>query len=547
MGPESLELALSKREELIKLSKEDPLRHGIELREWGRARQLLEEYTELLLMGGARASKSEFAAKWMTELGVNSPGKSLAFLHSSERSSINQQQRYVYRMLPPEWRDIGKVGRTTNVTFTVKNGFSANTFILPNGSQALFFNYLQPLKVLEGYEFDAVWCDELVPMEFIETLRFRLVTRRGKLLLTFTPVEGYSLTVKSYVAGARTLVSRPAPLLDPEKKHVRDCPPGHMPVAQQCTRKSAAVMYLFSEDNVFNPYDELLKTLDGATAAQIMIRAYGYATRMEQVTFPKFQRKVNVIPRGEVPREGTRYVIVDPGGSKNWFILWVIVDFLDRAVVYREWPDRGRYGEWAVASDKPAFNPGPAQRLEAGRGITAYKELMLELEGWERDAQQQFGDYPGFSHAHGRGMPEAIHLRLMDPRMGGATVLGADEGTSIIELMAEEHVDKDLNVDGPCMIFHPADSGRLISEGVGLVNDRLDYREQEPITSLNQPRLFVSEDCENTIFSIEEWIEGSGEKCGAKDPIDCLRYFVKSDCRYIDPEEETTAQRGGHF
>ena len=40
--------------------------------------------------------------------------------------------------------------------------------------------HMQDVRVLEGYEFDGVWCDELVPQEFIDALEYRLVTRRGE-------------------------------------------------------------------------------------------------------------------------------------------------------------------------------------------------------------------------------------------------------------------------------------------------------------------------------------------------------------------------------
>ena len=45
------------------------------------------------------------------------------------------------------------------------------------------------------------WCDELVPLDVLETLRFRLVDRNGKLAVTFTPVQGWSPTVADYLNG----------------------------------------------------------------------------------------------------------------------------------------------------------------------------------------------------------------------------------------------------------------------------------------------------------------------------------------------------------
>ena len=49
-------------------------------------------------------------------------------------------------------------------------------------------NYAQKRDVIEGGEVDLIWCDELVPLDWIETLRYRIVTRSGKLIVTFTPI-----------------------------------------------------------------------------------------------------------------------------------------------------------------------------------------------------------------------------------------------------------------------------------------------------------------------------------------------------------------------
>ena len=52
--------------------------------------------------------------------------------------------------------------------------------ILPNGSRCRFMSYSMDPKALEGAELDLCWCDELVPPDFLETLRFRLATRGGR-------------------------------------------------------------------------------------------------------------------------------------------------------------------------------------------------------------------------------------------------------------------------------------------------------------------------------------------------------------------------------
>ena len=45
-----------------------------------------------------------------------------------------------------------------------------------------------------------------------------------------------------------------------------------------------------------------------------------------------------------------------------------------------------------------------------------------------------------------------------------------------------------------------------------------------------KPRLYVSEDCPNTIYAFENWKWLDGEKGATKDPIDNVRYLHTSDC-----------------
>jgi phage terminase large subunit-like protein len=60
---------------------------------------------------------------------------------------------------------------------------------------------------------DLIWADELIGYDLVKTLRFRIATRSGKLIVTFTPVKGYSMTVKEYQSGARVLESAESELL----------------------------------------------------------------------------------------------------------------------------------------------------------------------------------------------------------------------------------------------------------------------------------------------------------------------------------------------
>jgi hypothetical protein len=526
---------IQRRNKMVLASRTDPLNYGFELECWKEARTQMDESDELLILGGNRAGKTEFAAKKAVEILMARENAVVWCLHSSLPSSIELQQPVIRRYLPPEWRSMGKKGQVANVSFTVKNGFSEQVFVLPNGGRCRFLNYTQDIKVLEGGECDLIWCDELVPLNWLETLRFRIVTRQGKLLITFTPVKGYSMTVKDYVAGAKVLKERPSELL-PDTVNVQGCELGTMPYVLQPFRKNARVVSFFSEDNPYGGYENIKKMLDGKPSPEIKIRAYGWAEKLEGNTFPKFDEKIHVVPPEKIPKTGTRYCSCDPAGLKNWFIKWYLLDDLGRVFLYREWPDRRIYGEWALPSEKPDGTPGPAQTNDQGRSIVGYKKLVLELEGWKWDEVE--GEW------RDRGA-EQIAERFIDPRMGGAVVPSQEEGTSIISLMENEQRDREGNLVGPSMVWQRADGGS-IDEGIQMINDHMDYDNGKEVTAMNAPRYYVSSDCEQSIFSYHEYTGRDGLKGAMKDVIDPDRYFLKSGPVYYD-EKVALFTEGGSY
>ena len=136
-------------------------------------------------------------------------------------------------------------------------------------------NYAQDKKVIEGGEVDFIWCDELVPLDWIETLRYRIVTRRGKMAVTFTPVQGFSQVVKDYVSGCKIKQQRKASLLEQSSQHVAGCMNGNMPYIAHSIRKNSACIWFHSDLNPYNPFDQLAKTLEGKNTSEVKIRAYG--------------------------------------------------------------------------------------------------------------------------------------------------------------------------------------------------------------------------------------------------------------------------------
>jgi phage terminase large subunit-like protein len=496
-GPEKVAEILSLREDKILAEKLDPYRHGFDLPHWKDADNLLKDNNEILVLGGNRASKTEWAAKRVVQTLVNLKDARVWCLHTTNQSSIQMQQNVIYKYLPSEFKDLKK-NKIQNVQYTQKNGFSDNTFILPNRSQCFFMNYAQKRDVIEGGEVDLIWCDELVPLDWIETLRYRIVTRSGKLIVTFTPITGYSPVVKEYVSGAKIEKTRPSPLL-PDTVNVNGCGKGTMPYIARSYIRPASVIWFHSELNPYNPFEQLKKTLAGKKSYEIKIRAYGWADNISGNQFPRFNPEINIVKDEVVPKEGTNYMVCDPAGARNWFMIWARVCENGEIYVYREFPDESE-GEWALPASEPDGKAGTAQRNGAGRSLSDYKQLILDLEDGEE-----------------------IFERYIDPRAGGTKAVTDDGGVTLIDMLDDGEQP---------MHFTPA-AGIRIEQGVAMINDGFSYDMSQDMTPINKPKLYISEKCQNLIYCVKEWTGQDGDKGATKDPIDCLRYLMVMNPVYV--------------
>lgn len=523
---------LAQRERVIMQMEHDPLNHGYEPEIWGIIRWALDNYGEVLVLGGNRGGKSEIGGKLTNEFLRDRDAANVAALHNSAASSIAQQQDRVFRYLPPELRSVGKGDKhdkVTNIQYTKANGFTHGKFITPDSDTCMFFNYMQEARILEGYELDFAWCDELVTKNFIEALRFRLLDRHGKLFITFTPVDGYTQVVASFVAGAQVVKSQRAPLLDPDRVHVKGCPKGHMPRLLINKDETAAIVCIWNTDNPFTSHEEMRNKLKGKKDVEIKIRAYGWATKLVQGALPNFNEAAHVITRErwkEIEKAGgTRYVACDPAGAKPWVIKWYFVTPDDEVIVYREWPTVQEFGWWAKATDKPKFDYDEGCFLAPKLSISGYKKLIWELSGAVWDAAAKRWD---FSNA------EEILMFFIDPRFGGKVAPSAEEQTSIIDLMADDEDGSD-GIHYPPMYWERAPAS-IVESSVQMINNRMYYDDEKPLAADNCPTWYVVEDCKNSILAYNEYAIEGGDKCALKDFIDADRYYATTKCGYITNE-----------
>ena len=516
VGREKVIEDLVTREHAIEMARKEPYSCGIgmrpchpqgELEHWVRADKLLEQYDRLMVSGGNRSGKTRFASKYLVRTMVENKGARVVAFSMTSQSSIRDQQPAVYEQLPGEWKKPKKT-KTTNVSYSVKNGFSESTFILPNGSQCWFNHYSQQPDILEGMEADLIWFDELVPFSWVETAAFRLVTRRGKMLITATPITGWTNTLSAFQAGCSIKAMRKAHFLEDDKVHVPGVKAGYMPYTAECLRDDSAIIWFHTDQNPFQPRDSMEKALEKESSVQKKVRYYGWCEKTSGNYFPKFG-KVHVVEPEDIPAEGTNYMVTDPAGARAWASLWLRVDVAGRMYIYREFPNRRDYGEWALAGDKPGGIKGPAQ--ESMGGPEGYINTFRDLEG-----------------------EEEIYWRLIDPRAGGspAAVKG---GTSLIEF-----IDEELDME-----FEAA-SGVQIDQGISLINEALDYNVNEPLSVVNEPKLYISKECGNLIDCMKEATPAGGEKNAYKDFIDCLRYLMLFRPEHVTDTSFAAVGGGGY-
>lgn len=566
---------IDNRRDMVMLTVTNPSVYGWEPEVWRLAdeqqRILREKYPvgviEELDLGGNRASKSERAAKRMMQLLRDTPGARVWCLQSKEDISRIAQQSLFWKYMPLEWkRESGKLkqGVTTKIAYSVATGFTDNNFVCPNGSQCSFKFYSVDVTTVEGPELDAAWADELVPPPWLEFLRYRLVTRNGLLLTTFTPVEGYSPTVAEYLRDAITLEEiETDPDLLPLKNEAGDVIGGEkVPRLQQSGNPRARIVYFNTNDNPFGNPESMKQTLKGKSRITILMRFYGVPTRASATVFPLFKEVIHVISPEKFAAieklNGTRFHLVDPCSGRNWFMIWIFIDSLSRKFIYREWPSYGHpqayipgvgeLGPWTVPGKPDDGERGPGQR-ELGWGLKRYIAEIERLETLgvsvlaepqtiphERQARESTHSDSGASDSRSdsRGVQgfqprEEIFERWIDARYANARTVSTEQSTTLIE-----------QLDDAGMSFMASKSEKQIFSGsesgsIRLISDALYYDESKPIDHLNQPHLYVLSTCPNTIYALLNWTGRDGQHGACKDPIDTLRMAELSDINYCDP------------
>lgn len=487
----------------------DPNQFGWTLESWREVMEEWQKYTTHCIFGGNRSSKSSFCAKLFTHLLQVIPEARLRVYHVNDEKSISEQQQIIWEALPDRYKSISKrKGINHSIVFSQKTGFTGNKLILPpmpgyaRGSEMIFGTYEQYKnnpQVVEGWWAHAIWGDEEMPQKMYERLLTRLYDAKGRLVLSFTTIQGWSPLVADIIGRTKTLRKRRSSLLGRE-----------VPVAQESlSRANTRIYYFWTQDNPFIPSDAI-DALKGRPVEEILSVAHGIPTKPAAGKFPTFDETIHVIKHEELPwlqpvKEGfpppefTYYQVIDPSGSKPWAIGYFAIGANDVIYLFQEYPGI-EYGTWAEPSQTLEGKPGPAAKPN-GFGINAYVELMQQME-------------QGFT----------VFERIIDPRLGAALTQAKEGSTSIITELEEAGI---TTTPAP---------GLMIDHGLQLINDKLAYSQDKPISSLNTPHFFISDRCEQTIYAMKNYTGQGGASESCKDFIDLIRYLLEAGAIHVSKE-----------
>lgn len=510
--------------ELDDNAKKNPVGRGWRLDSWKTIQENWRKYNIFCMLGGNASAKSTFGARLTLSIAAMIPEASVCCFAATAETSAADQMRMVYDALPETLKNMPTAkGKHFNLGYSQKNGFTDGVCILPplpgyrNGSTIRFYSYSQYAQsdlIMEGKRFHFVWLDEECPIALFDTIRLgRIGAYHGRILWTFTVVNSWNPTIEKIMARTKTIKTR---FCDHPKINAK------LPVLQESlSMDSTLISYAWSQDNPFCDYKEFLKLNASESKEVILMRGFGVPTKLTTSAFPLFDKEVNVIKHEElpwlkapkinargvpVPYRVTRYMAVDPGGSKNWFMLWGCVDGSGTWYFYREWPGID-IGEWALPGDKA----GPGQK-GTGISIEKYVEMIKQVEEGEE-----------------------IMERYIDPRMGN----NERGGTTIVS----ELDDNDMVMTSATVASSDTNKTE-IEDGIQVINDLLHWNPALEKSFTNAPKLYISDRCENLLYAFSEFTGKLGPTEATKDPIDCVRYLIKSNVGFIDASAKDNNRTG---
>lgn len=252
-----------------------------------------------LLLGGNQAGKTEYMLKRVIGHADKFDGSQVWCFHENGNMSVDYHQSRAWHYMPERWKNAGK-GRIGYVSWKKQTGFSDYKATGPNSTLVSFRNYEQREDTIEGGEVgDPLerrcigWvADELLPVSWLKTLRFRLTRRQATGIVGFTPKYGYSDTVAWFLDGAKTVREETGHELSNREK----IPLVRIGQDDAEVSLKKVIINFHSRYNCYptrNSYPNLVQMVREDNDTTRAIRLYGHANKTRQDLFPKLSERVH--------------------------------------------------------------------------------------------------------------------------------------------------------------------------------------------------------------------------------------------------------------
>ena len=576
---------------------------GLEWLEWRekllRALGLRNQVKELVGVGANRAGKTDYAARTAVEIAVRKKtDQTIGF--QTIPTGRDVQMKRIWHYMPNELKAQNIANKRAksiheHISYTDANGFANSKITLANGSAVRFVSYKEDVNAaMEGMEKHRIWLDEEEPLAFVTAARGRVASVNGSVLLTFTPVKGYTPVVDDYMATMQVIRWRTAYMLprdggepcpwlelgltreeyekldryhaeengeDPgvpearpenclkwilggeggeQDESVRDRVFDRMPRFAICKGGEAAIIWFYGSDNPYGMPMEVIKNAckNKNAKAEIKKRVYGVAEKMRGSMFPKFDEKRHVVGDDEIPKKLVRALVIDPAPDRNWF--WGHIGYSVEEECYYvldEWPSGdeipgvGVPGEWAIVSDR-------------NEGVN---------DGAKGDAQDSFGlgfDHYKFEIARREGWKDYLDWARTkaDPLAEfPEDIEGTVEEWSEMNGVRMKVVKRVIDSRAASSRKTTAGENITLFEEVGRRLEGLEPASGQQIAIgveiindlLARNKMKVHRRCVNTRFALKHWSGKDGNKGACKDPIDMLRYGVTCGLDEYEAADET--------
>lgn len=554
------------------------------------------------------------------EMDESNPGEDpwkgqVMLLHETEPMSRKMHHPVVFHHLPRDLKAQARKKATVETAFNYNaKGFTNDSFQVfakvkdetgreyLGGGRWELRNYRQEEDTFQGGEFNSIVSDELIPPEMLKTLNARLASRveltrepwfldrirellkqleagvpftlihrsllgavvQGVHLISFTPIKGYTATVKLILSGAKRYGWTEAPVL----ARMAGVQETRVPRFAQPVDPLRWVAFLPTSANIFKPaYHAVMGGAMSGGVRQVKMKLYGDVDQDQKSEFAaSYDAAVHLCDWKEVPRNGTIYEVFDPAGAKPWAMGWYLVDELQRIWMLQEWPceaikiNGGLPGPWAIVSagDRMNGDEGPAYELRLGWAISRWVLQIWEgrariLEMMEKTGEPWQGSIEEVElvRIQKEGKPQKMKRRellmdeddreekdgkleafvkvavsIIDSRFAGTKMDNPKGGEQITVL---ERLFDDPN----SILCEPAE-GVALDEGNLLIASKLAER------VLDGAALKINRECTNTQFMLANYtLPEFRETTAKKDEVckewrDLLAYLLLSGPRHID-------------